>query len=87
MKKQNFKFDDSVLHRLVQILQESMILGIDISDIMKKIEVTPSKDDKTKLVLTDEYVESVKEWHKSLLDNAENLKKQENDSQKLIVTQ
>lgn len=81
--KMKYKFDDSVLYRLVQVLQESMLLGVDVTDIMRKIEVTPSQDNETVLVLTEEYVESVKQWHSSLVANAEQLQQTQ---QKIIVS-
>ena len=72
----NFKFDDSVLYRLVQILQESMILGIDIVDLLRKLEVTQSANDVDKLVLTPEYLACVEKWHDELLENADKLQAQ-----------
>lgn len=69
----SYKLADDVLARIVQIIQEGIIMGVDVVDIMRQIEVQPSSDESC-VVLTESYLKSVNEMHKKLLDEAENLK-------------
>lgn len=62
-----FKLSDSVLHRVVQIVQEGILLGIDVADLLRQIKLTTGTDEST-LVLTKEYVELVESSHKKYLD-------------------
>ena len=62
------KLSDPVLHRIVQIIQEALLLGVDCSDIMRQIRLTTSSDDDSVLVLSDEYQKSVVAMHQKLLE-------------------
>jgi hypothetical protein len=62
-----FKLSDSVLHRVVQIVQEGILLGIDVADLLRQIKLTTGIDEST-LVLTKEYVEFVELSHTKYLD-------------------
>ena len=62
------KLDDSVLGRIVQIIQEAMLTGTDCVDYMRLIELETSENDK--LVLTQNYVDTVKKEHNDLVEFA-----------------
>ena len=72
MKK--FKLDDSVLHRVVQIVQEAFLTGVDCADIMRQIELTTQTEVDTKnsspavLVLSEPYKAMVERQHAVMLD-------------------
>lgn len=70
-----FKLADSVLHRFVQIFQEAMLTGIDVSDIMRMIRLKRSSSDANVLVLTSAYEEMIKEHHQKMVTHAELLKR------------
>ena len=61
-----YKLDDSVLHRIVQIVQEAFLTGIDCTDIMRQIELEPHAQD-SKLVLTPAYKAMVERQHEEML--------------------
>lgn len=63
-----FKLSDSVLHRVVQIVQEGIIMGIDVADLLRQIKLTPDNSGESTLVLTKEYVELVESSHKKYLE-------------------
>lgn len=64
------KLSDQVLHRIVQVIQEAMLLGVDCSDIMRQIRLAVSTDDDSVLVLSEEYQKSVVAMHQKLLEEA-----------------
>jgi len=68
------KLDDSVLHRIVQIVQEGFLMGIDVADLMRQIQLKADPLNSNVLLLDPEYVSSVKEMHEKSL--AEAAKKQ-----------
>ena len=53
------KLADSVLARIVQIVQEAMLTGTDAADHMRAIELKFDATNSNVLVLTDEYKERV----------------------------
>lgn len=67
------KLHDSVWHRVVQIVQEAMLTGVDCADLLRQVEVVQSseKDSSDFLVLTEEYKNRVEQQHKELLSKAE----------------
>jgi hypothetical protein len=69
----SYKLSDNVLARIVQIIQEGLLLGIDVVDLMRMIEVKVSADG-SNLELTEDYVKQVAEHHKQLLEDAETIK-------------
>jgi exoribonuclease R len=71
--KTSFRFDDSVIARIVQILQEGMIMGVDVTDLMRQIRVEEATDGES-LVQTEAYRLQVKETHDKLLKQADELK-------------
>lgn len=74
-----YKLDDSVIARIAQILQESMLFSTDCCDSMRCIELEPAPTDEfgvhhEKLVMTRAYSESVKAEWETQLKRAEELK-------------
>lgn len=65
-----YKMSDSVLHRFVQILQEAILTGTDVSDHLRMVEMRPDETDPHVLVLTDDYKDMVKKHHDQMLDFA-----------------
>lgn len=70
------KLHDTVLMRIVQIIQEAMLMGVDCVDIMRQVEVEFSEEE-NKLVLTEDYKKMVVEHHEKWLEQAEKLLKEE----------
>lgn len=64
------KFADSVWHRVVQIVQEAMLTGVDCGDLLRQVRVVPDETDPHVLVLSSEYERQVKEMHEKLLQQA-----------------
>lgn len=69
-----YKFSDGVISRIAQILQEAILLGVDIVDILRQVEVQLGQDGAT-LELTPEYSQRIVEMHRKLVEEA--LAKQE----------
>jgi hypothetical protein len=68
----NYKIADEVWHRIVQIIQEAMLEGVDCADLLRMVRVAAS-DTTDELVLTEEYKQSVKEMHEKLLEQAKQI--------------
>jgi hypothetical protein len=83
----SYKIADSVWHRVVQIVQEAMITGVDCADLMRQVRVQVDSNDETTLVLTTEYEAQVLNMHKKYLEEIESLKTQVEtaENQKLIL--
>jgi len=56
-----YKLSDSVLIRIVQIVQEAFATGVDVSDIMRQLELNEAGDGQ--LVFTQEYIDRVKKQY------------------------
>ena len=65
---QVYSFDDDVWHRVVQIVQEAMLTGVDCADLLRQIRVQNSPKG---LTLTSQYRQMIKEHHKKLVAEAE----------------
>ena len=52
---------DNVIARIVQIIQEGLIMGTDITDHMRMMKMEVGENDK--LQLTDDYVKQVNEGY------------------------
>jgi len=70
-----YKLDDTVIARIAQILQEAMLFGIDITDLMRMIELEP-QDDNDKLVMTKKYITQTEAEFTKLVDRAKELKQE-----------
>ena len=68
-----YKLCDTVLARVMQIVQEAMLTGTDCVDLMRVMEVQES--DEGVLVLTDSYKQLVKKEHDDLIKLAEERQK------------
>ena len=78
------KLSDQVLMRLVQVVQEAMLMGVDCADIMRQIDVVVDPDNQSQLVLSDDYIKMVREHHVKLVAEAERLK-EEITAKKLLM--
>lgn len=67
---EQLKFADSVWHRVVQIVQEAMLTGVDCGDLLRQVRVVPDETDEHVLVLSADYERQVKEMHEKLLKQA-----------------
>ena len=67
------KFADSVWHRVVQIVQEAMLTGVDCGDLLRQVRVVPDQTDEHVLVLSADYERQVKEMHAKLLQQARDI--------------
>lgn len=72
-----FKFSDTVCMRMVQIFQEAMIFGIDGADLLRQVELLEREDGS--LDLTPEYKSLVAKMHQQYLEDAERLKKEQDE--------
>ncbi len=64
---------DEIWHRVVQIVQEAMMTGVDCADIMRQVRVV--ENDKGELVLTQDYKKMVNDNYEKMVNDAEELKK------------
>lgn len=71
-EKKELVFEDQVWNRVVQIIQEGMLMGTDVTDLLRQIrvEVGPKGD----LVLTETYRTQVVEGYDRMVKEAERLK-------------
>ena len=76
----SFKIGDSVWHRVVNAIQEAMLMGVDVADILRQISVVPDASDPHVLVLSPEYQKQVKEMHAKMLEEAQTLQGKKADS-------
>lgn len=81
----NLKFADSVWHRVVQIVQEGILMGTDVSDGMRQISVVPDESDPHVLVLSPEYEKQVRDMHTKLLDQAREIQATQTKGNKFII--
>lgn len=73
MRNMQMRFADSVWHRVVQIVQESMMTGTDCADLLRQVRVVPDSTDPNVLVLTSEYEAQVREMHENMLRKAKEM--------------
>lgn len=84
-EKTEYRISDEVWHRVVQIVQEAMLTGIDCVDLLRQVRVKPELDmeEGPSLYLTEGYRTFVKEYHQKLLDEAAQ-KQAEANAEKLV---
>jgi hypothetical protein len=77
-----YKLSDGVISRIAQIVQEGLLLGVDVVDLMRQIEVESvnSVDGPPVMELTLQYRRLVEEHHAKLLADAEALKEKRDSS-------
>ena len=64
-----YKLSHRIILRIVQILQEAIITGTDISDLLIDMKLVVGEDGST-LDLSENYLKEVEKWHEDLLENA-----------------
>jgi hypothetical protein len=79
-----FKFADSVWHRVVQIVQESMLLGVDCADLLRQICVMPDEHQGNILVLSPAYEKQVRDMHTKMLTQAREIEAAQHDNKFII---
>ena len=68
-----FRFSDDVIARIVQILQEALIMQTDVTDLLRTLLVdVPAEGDK--LELNVKYMEAVNRGYKELEQRVETMK-------------
>lgn len=67
------KFSDGVWHRVVQIVQEAMLTGVDCADLLRQVRVVPDASDPHVLVLSTDYQRQVKDMHDKMLQQAKDI--------------
>lgn len=72
-----YYLSDDVLARFVQIVQEGMILGIDVVDLMRQVRLVQDAREEGMMTLDPEYVKLVEEMHKKYVADAEAVMKQQ----------
>jgi hypothetical protein len=80
----DMKFADSVWHRVVQIVQEAMLTGVDCADLLRQIRVVPDASDPHVLVLSQDYQKQVKEMHEKMLKQAHDMQAQRKGNKFII---
>jgi len=78
------KFADNVWHRVVQIVQEAMLTGVDCSDLLRQVRVVPDETDDHVLVLSPDYQKQVREMHEKMLDQAREIQSQQRGNKFII---
>jgi hypothetical protein len=81
-----YKLSDNVIGRIAQIVQEGILLGVDVVDLMRQIEVehVNSLDGPPVMELTVDYRDRVSEHHKKLLAEAEALQEKRAESSNFL---
>jgi len=77
-----YKLSDSVIARIAQIVQEGIIMGVDVVDLLRQVEVEPVGSGEL-VDLTREYVAQVRSNYEKLLDEAKEI--QQNVASKSFV--
>lgn len=81
----DMRFADSVWHRVVQIVQEAMLTGVDCADLLRQVRVVPDESNPNVLVLSAEYQKQVKEMHDKMLQQAREMQAAQTGN-KFIIT-
>lgn len=70
-----YRLSDNVIARIAQIIQEGMLMGVDVVDLMRQIEIEPvnSLNGPPEMELTREYSVRVEEHYAKMLAKAEAL--------------
>ena len=61
-----YTLGDTILARIVQIVQEGVLTNTDVSDLMRQIKVTTTENNT--LQLTPEYIQQVKDNYQRVID-------------------
>jgi hypothetical protein len=68
-----YKLTDNVIARIAQIVQEGMLTGTDVVDLMRQIIVKTTEEGSVDL--TDEYMASIRQHHENLVKQAKELQR------------
>ena len=70
---ETFKLSDNVISRIAQIVQEGMLLGVDVVDLLRQVELEKGTavDNSTELELSSVYKAFVAKMHQDLVTSAE----------------
>jgi hypothetical protein len=79
-------FADAVWHRVIQIVQEAMLSGVDCADILRQVRVEVSNVDPNVLVLTPAYLQQVKEMHQKMVQEARDLQARSPAGPRFLIT-
>lgn len=78
------KFADSVWHRVVQIVQEAMLTGVDCADLLRQVRVVQDDVDPDVLVLSPGYQKQVKSMHDKMLQQAREIQEAQTGNKFII---
>lgn len=81
-KMSDLRLSDSVWHRVVQIVQEAMLTGVDCADLLRQVRVVGDVEDPSCLVLSPEYQKQVREMHEKMLQR---VREEQSTHQKFII--
>lgn len=65
-----YKLADNVWHRVVQIVQEAMLLGIDCADLLRQVRLKAAEEEGV-FELSDSYRQQVDSMHEKYLTDLE----------------
>ena len=84
---EKFFLSDHTIARIVQILQEGMLMGVDVTDHFRQIELVPEQDASgvNLLELSPEYAKRVIDYHIQLEKEALALQEENVFSQTKII--
>lgn len=71
VEKTRYVLSDGVWHRVVCIVQEAILTGVDCADLLRQVRVVIDDSNEQTLVLSPEYARFVKEHHEKLVKEAE----------------
>lgn len=67
---EQFRLDDGVWHRVVQIVQEAMLTGVDCADLLRQVRVEIASTEPNVLVLTEAYKKQTEANYEKLVADA-----------------
>lgn len=83
LMKKGYQLSDDVWMRVVNIVQEAMLLGVDVVDLLRQVRVDVVEGTE-QLELTPEYVASVTEMHTKWLERAEKLRLEQQEGETVV---
>lgn len=86
MSQKGLGLSDGVIARIVNIIQEAMLLGCDCVDLLRMIRVCNDSQNPLQLVLTEEYEQQVGKMHAQWLENAEKLQSEQQEDESDVRT-
>lgn len=73
-ENKEYVISDLVWARVVQIVQEGLVTGVDVTDLMRQIRVEQPNKNSNVLELTSAYRKQVKESHERMIAEVEKRK-------------